>query len=201
MKKSIVCRKCRRAGEKLFLKGEKCLGAKCPFAKRAYAPGQHGAMRRRLSEYGMQLKEKQKAKHIFLLNEERFRKIYQDAMRQKGDSGLSLLKLLEMRLDNVVYRLGLADSRRKARQMITHGHILVNGKKVDVPGLRLRIGDEVALAKNSIEKFSPKMSEKTVPEWLTLNSKTFSGKVAAEPIREQMESLIDESAIIEYYSR
>ena len=206
MKKNIVCRKCRRSGEKLFLKGDKCLGPKCPFAKRPYAPGVHGQMRRRLSEYGTQLKEKQKAKNIFFLTEERFKRIFEKAQKDKGNAGLALVLGLEMRLDNIVFRLGMAQSRRLARQMITHGHILLNGKKVDIPSVKMKVNDEVSVNTKSLEKplfiaVKELFGSKPVPGWLEQNEKDLSGKVKALPTREQMESLVDESAIIEYYSR
>jgi small subunit ribosomal protein S4 len=206
MKKTIVCRKCRRAGMKLFLKGEKCLGAKCPVAKRAYAPGQHGAMRRRLSEYGLQLREKQKAKQIFLKNEEGFRKIYQLAEKVHGNIGDELLRGLEMHLDNIVYRLGFCSSRRQARQAVTHGHIYLNGKKRSVPSCSLQVNDVISLspiaAKNKyFQTRKDKLGKVTVPEWLELDAKNFSGKIKTLPTREQMEFLINESSIIEFYSR
>jgi len=204
MKKNIVCRKCRRAGVKLFLKGEKCLSPKCPFAKRSYAPGQHGAMRRRISEYGNQLREKQKAKQIFFLSEEKFRKIYEKASKAKGNVGEELLRNLEMRFDNIVFRLGLAASRRQARQFISHGQLLLNGKKVDVPSMTLKVGDEISFkpkAKNLISLRKTQLGKIAVPEWLELDVENIKGKVVALPTREQMESSINESAIIELYSR
>ncbi len=200
------CAQCRRAGVKLMLKGEKCLGPKCPFAKRSYAPGQHGPTSRRgkLSGYGAQLREKQKAKRTYGLIERQFSNYVNKASKKIGDTSKILLVMLESRLDNVVYRMGLGKSRLAARQIVSHGLITVNGRKVDVPSYNTKIGDVVALsskgkAKKGFENMAEKLSKVEAPAWLGLNVKDVSAKVLNTPQVE--DSGFNTKSIIEYYSR
>ncbi|TDT50406.1 30S ribosomal protein S4 [Fonticella tunisiensis] len=199
-----VCRLCRREGVKLYLKGEKCFTDKCPVAKRAYAPGQHGQNRKKLTNYGMQLREKQKAKRIYGILETQFRRYYEEAERQKGIAGENLLRLLEMRLDNVVYRLGFANSRPEARQLVRHGHFTVNGKKVNIPSYEVKVNDVIAVAEKSrqSEKFKA-LAEvaTTVPKWLTVDKDKMEGQVIALPQREDIDIPVNETLIVELYSR
>ncbi len=201
-----VCRLCRREGLKLYLKGDRCYSEKCAFAKRAYAPGQHGQSRKKVSEYGLQLREKQKARRIYGVQENQFRTYYEKANRQKGVTGENLLRLLERRLDNVVYRLGFASSRIDARQLVRHGHFTVNGKKVNIPSYLISVGEVIALSEKS--KSSPKfagmndiLAGKTPAAWLELDKNNISGKVIALPNREDIDSPITEQLIVELYSR
>ena len=200
------CAQCRRAGVKLMLKGEKCLGPKCPFAKRSYAPGQHGPDSRRgkLSGYGAQLKEKQKAKRTYGLIERQFANYVNKAGAKLGDTSKILLAMLEQRLDNVVYRMGLGKSRLAARQIVSHGLVTVNGKKVDVPSYNVKIGDIVALStkgknKKGFENIGEKLSKVETPAWLNLDVKNISAKVLNVPQVEDPGFSV--KAIIEYYSR
>lgn len=199
-----VCRLCRREGVKLYLKGEKCFTDKCPVAKRAYAPGQHGQNRKKLTNYGMQLREKQKAKRIYGILETQFRRYYEEAERQKGIAGENLLRLLEMRLDNVVYRLGFANSRPEARQLVRHGHFTVNGKKVNIPSYEVKVNDVIAVTEKSrqSEKFKA-LAEvaTTVPKWLTVDKDKMEGQVIALPQREDIDIPVNETLIVELYSR
>ncbi|MDW7673424.1 MAG: 30S ribosomal protein S4 [Bacillota bacterium] len=201
-----VCRLCRREGAKLFLKGDRCYTDKCAIDRRAYAPGQHGQMRKKVSEYGSQLREKQKAKRIYGVLESQFRRYYEEANRQKGITGDNLLRLLERRLDNVVYRLGFAGSRAEARQLVLHGHFTVNGKKVNIPSFLVRTGEEVAVRDKS--KASPRFKElaeavahKTPPAWLELDKDNLTGRVIALPSREEIDVPLEEHLIVELYSR
>ncbi len=207
MARNIVpdCRQCRREGCKLYLKGEKCL-KNCPFDKRPVIPGQHGASgaRKKISEYGMQLREKQKLRRAYCLLEKQFRLCFEKAAKSKGNTGFNLLKLLEMRLDNVVYRLGLGASRTQARQIVNHGHITVNGKKVNIPSYEVKVGDVIAVkeSKLGLEMFKSLKDNKPVtPKWLEYDAKTMSGKVVAEPVREDIDLNVKEHMIVEYYSR
>ncbi len=201
------CSQCRRAKEKLFLKGDKCAGPKCPMLKRPYAPGQHGPNKkgaRKLSDYGKQLKEKQEAKRSYGLRERQFANYVVEASGKTGDTGKFLLQYLESRLDNVVYRMGLAKSRALARQLTNHGHITVNGKKVDIPSYRVRVGEVIALSpkamkKKSFENISEILSKVEAPIWLGLEAKTASAKILNTPSVES--TPFSAKMIIEFYSR
>ncbi|SHG75108.1 SSU ribosomal protein S4P [Thermosyntropha lipolytica DSM 11003] len=202
-----VCRQCRREGEKLYLKGDRCYSDKCALERRPYAPGVHGQGRRqKLSEYGIQLREKQKTKRIYGVQERQFRNYFEKAERQKGITGENLLILLERRLDNVVYRLGFASSRKEARQLVNHGHFTVNGKKASIPSMLVKVGDVIQVREKS--KSSPKFQElkeqaayKTVPEWLSVDVENMSGTVLAYPTRDQIDTPVKEQLIVELYSR
>ena len=199
-----TCKLCRREGMKLFLKGDRCYTDKCAFVKRSYAPGQHGANRKKVSEYGMQLREKQKAKRIYGVLENQFRNTYERAEKIKGVTGENLLKLLEMRLDNVVFRLGFASSRVEARQLVNHGHFLVNGKKVDIASYKVSVNDVISVREKSraSEKFKTFVENpKALPQWLTANLENFEGKVVAEPSREDIDVPVNETLIVELYSK
>lgn len=199
-----VCRLCRREGIKLYLKGDKCYSDKCPVARRTYAPGQHGQSRRKLSNYGMQLREKQKAKRIYGILETQFREYYEKADRAKGITGENLLKMLEKRLDNTVFRLGFASSRSEARQLVRHGHFAVNGKKVNIPSYQVSAGDVITVRESSrsSEKFKG-LAEvaKTTPQWLEVDMDKLEGKVVAEPKREDIDIPVQETFIVELYSK
>ncbi len=198
------CKLCRREGQKLFLKGERCYSTKCALEKRNYAPGQHGQNRKKQSEYGTQLREKQKAKRFYGMQETQFRNLFDKAAKLAGKTGENLLILLETRLDNVVFRLGFAASRKEARQLVTHGHFTVNGKKVDIPSLELKAGDVVAVKEKSTK--SPKFKEVkemqiTVPAWLDVDVNKLQGKILAMPKREEIDTPIAEHLIVELYSK
>lgn len=199
-----VCRLCRREGIKLYLKGDKCYSDKCSVAKRAYAPGQHGQSRKKLSNYGIQLREKQKARRIYGVLESQFRDYYDKADRAKGVTGENLLRMLEKRLDNAVFRLGFAGSRAEARQLVRHGHFTVNGRKVNIPSYQVRVGDTIAVkaSSRSSEKFKA-LSEvsKATPQWLTADMEKLEGKVVAEPKREDIDIPVQETLIVELYSK
>ncbi len=204
--KGSVCRLCRREGIKLFLKGDRCYTDKCAITKRAYGPGQHGQRRKKVSEYGLQLREKQKARRFYGILEKQFRNYFVEADRQKGVTGENLLRLLERRLDNVVFRLGLAGSRPEARQLVRHGHFTLNGKKVNIPSLLVKVGDEIAVKEKSIS--NPKFKEiaeaamhKTPPAWLEVDKENLRGRVLAMPNREDIDIPIEEHLIVELYSR
>lgn len=189
---------------KLFLKGDRCYTDKCAFARRGYAPGQHGQNKKKLSNYGVQLREKQKAKRIYELLESQFRRYYEKADRMKGITGENLLKLLEMRLDNVVFRLGFGASRREARQLVTHGHFLVNGKKVNIPSYHVSVGDVITVSEKSRSSERFKMfaeNPKALPNWLQGNIENFEGKVIAEPTRADIDVPVNETLIVELYSK
>jgi len=202
-----VCRLCRREGMKLFLKGDRCYTGKCAIDRRQYAPGQHGQNRgKKPTEYGIQLREKQKARRFYGVMEGQFRRYFEEANRQKGMTGENLLRLLERRLDNVVYRLGFASSRPEARQLVRHGHFTVNGKRVDIPSYLVRVGETIAVKEDS--KNSPRIKEilqslgtKTVPGWLSLDANAAAGTVTALPSREDIQLPIQEHLIVEKYSR
>jgi len=200
------CRQCRREGEKLFLKGERCYTDKCGIEKRPYPPGQAGKKRPRDSEYRLQLREKQKAKRIYGVLEKQFRTYYQIATRQPGIKGENLLRLLESRLDNAVYRLGFASSRDEARQMVRHGHFTVDGGRVDIPSYRVRPGAVIAVGEKAKELTSLKAalissSKIEVPGWLEVDVEKLQGKVLSLPSREQIEAPIREQLIVELYSK
>lgn len=197
------CKQCRREGCKLFLKGERCL-TKCSFDKRPVVPGQHGTARKKISEYGLQLREKQKVRRAYGMLEKQFRIYYEKATKSKEGTGWALLKMLELRLDNVVYRLGLGDSRTESRQIVNHGHITVNGKKVNIPSYQVKVGDVIAVkeSKQSLEMFSSLKSVKVnTPKWLEFNSESLTGKVLANPERDDIDLNIKEHLIVEFYSR
>jgi len=201
-----VCRLCRREGAKLYLKGDRCYSNKCSIDRRQYAPGQHGQRRTKVSEYGLQLREKQKARRIYGVLEKQFRGYFAEADRQGGIAGENLLRLLERRLDNVVHRLGLSGSRNEARQLVTHGHFLVNGKKVDIPSFLVKVGDVITL--KAASKDTPRVKElieqsgtKTPPAWLELDAEQAIGKVLAMPSREEIDVPVQEHLIVELYSR
>ncbi len=200
------CRLCRREGEKLFLKGERCYTDKCSIAKRAYAPGQHGQAKKKMSEYGIQLREKQKVRRFYGVLEGQFSEYFEMAARRKGITGENLLQILETRLDNVVYRLGLGTSRPESRQLVTHGHFTVNGKRVNIPSYLLKVGDVIALAPKSrssekVKAISDITGGKVVPKWLEYDAENFTGKVAALPAREDIDLPIKEHLIVELYSK
>ena len=199
-----TCRLCRREGMKLFLKGDRCYTGKCAFDRRSYAPGQHGANKKKISGYGVQLREKQKAKRIYGVLESQFRSYYEKAENMKGITGENLLKLLEMRLDNVVFKLGYGASRNEARQLVTHGHFLVNGKKVDIASYKVSVNDVISVSEKSIgsEKFKTfAENPKALPKWLEANVENYEGKVVAEPTREDIDVPVNETLIVELYSK
>lgn len=200
-----VCRLCRREGCKLFLKGDRCYSGKCSYVKRPVAPGVQSKSRKKVSEYGLQLREKQKVKRAYGMLESQFEKYYGIAERMKGKTGVNLLQLLESRLDNVVYRLGLGDSRAQARQIVLHGHILVNGKKVDISSYFVQVGDEITVKKKlaDTEKFKEirEGEARPMPSWLTMDNANLTGRVVAVPAREDIDLTIEEHLIVEYYSK
>jgi len=201
-----VCRLCRREMQKLYLKGDRCYSDKCAMERRAYPPGQHGQSRSKLTDYGIQLREKQKVKRIYGLVEKQFKLTYKRAARMKGVTGHNLLILLERRLDNVVYRLGFANSRRQARQWVRHGHILVNGRRVDIPSALVKVGDEITVKEKSrkipqLQQAMEAVARRGVPSWLELDAKNFTGRVKAMPSREELTMPMQEQLIVELYSR
>ena len=198
------CRLCRREGTKLFLKGDRCYSTKCAMEKRSYAPGQHGQGRSKASDYALQLREKQKTKRFYGLQEAQFRNLFEKADRKAGITGENLLVLLETRLDNVVFRLGFASSRKEARQLVSHGHFTVNGKKVNIPSYTVKAGDVIKVKEKSTN--SPKFKEVkemtiTVPEWITVDVEKLEGKVLSIPTREQIDTPVAEHLIVELYSK
>jgi len=200
------CRLCRREGEKLFLKGTRCYTDKCAVARRNQAPGQHGAKKKKLSDYGVQLREKQKAKVFYGVLESQFRKYFEMASNKKGITGENLLQILETRLDNIVYRMGLGTSRAEARQIVRHGHITVNGKKVNIPSYLVEKEDVIALAESSMndEKFKAIMEQtagRTVPAWIDFNAEKKKATVLALPKREEIDLPVREHLIVELYSK
>jgi small subunit ribosomal protein S4 len=204
-----VCKLCRREGEKLFLKGERCFSPKCAFERRPYAPGAHGRQsqfRRKESDYSMQLRAKQKARRVYGIFERQFRRYFREAQRQKGLTGLNLLILLESRLDNVVYRLGFASSRAQARQLVQHGHFEVNGRKTSVPSYLVQAGDVIAVQGASrdaahFKEVTELVDASQVPAWLSLDLPNLTGKVIDLPSRDDIDISLDEQLIVEYYSR
>lgn len=200
------CRLCRREGDKLFLKGERCYTNKCSVSRRQYAPGQHGQSKKKMSEYGIQLREKQKARRFYGILESQFRNYFGMAVKQKGITGENLLQILESRFDNIVYRLGLATSRPEARQLVRHGHFTVNGAKVNIPSMLLNPGDVVAIKDKfrSSEKAKAIVEiagGKVVPKWLEFDAENLSGKVVSLPSREEIDLPIREHLIVELYSK
>jgi len=200
-----VCRLCRREGQKLYLKGDKCYTDKCPVTRRNYAPGQHGQNRKKLTGYGIQLREKQKVRRYYGVSESQMRKYFEMAEKTAGITGENLLRILESRLDNVVYRLGLAASRAEARQLVTHGHFRVNGKKVNIPSYLTSVGDTIEVKETS--KSSPRFKELqegfqgNVVPWLQVDMENMSGKVVSMPSREDIDLPIQEHLIVELYSK
>ena len=200
------CKLCRREGEKLFLKGERCYTNKCSVSRRAYAPGQHGQQRKKMSEYGLQLREKQKVRRFYGVLETQFRNYFSMAVKRKGVTGENLLKILESRLDNVVYRLGLSTSRPEARQLVRHGHYTVNGKKADIPSILLEPGDVVAVkdkfkSSSKVKSIIDIAGGKVVPKWLDFDAENLTGKVITLPARAEIDLPIREHLIVERYSR
>jgi small subunit ribosomal protein S4 len=201
-----VCRLCRREGNKLFLKGSRCYTEKCAIERRSYAPGQHGQARLRISEYQTQLREKQKLKRIYGLLERQFRGYFKKAARKKGVTGENLLQMLERRVDNVVYRLGFCSSRKEARQMVTHGHFLVNGRKVDVASFLVKNGDVVELkpASRQLPQIQASLTAaegRGIPQWLDLDKANFKGGMNALPTKEELAIPVNEQLVVELYSR
>lgn len=204
--RASVCRLCRREGLKLFLKGERCYTDKCAIERRNYPPGQHGQGRVKFSEYSLQLREKQKLKRMYRLLEGQFRRLFDKADRAKGITGESLMILLERRLDNMVYRLGFANSRAEARQLVRHGHFLVNGRKVDIPSALLKVGDVVTVRERShkvvrIQEALELSQRRGVPEWLEVDRPNFTGRIRALPARTDLTMPINEKLVVELYSK
>ena len=199
------CRLCRREGLKLFLKGDRCYTDKCAFAKRAYAPGQHGQGRKKVSNYGEQLREKQKVKRIYGVLETQFRLTFERAEKMQGMAGENLLNLLERRLDNVVYRMGLAASRKEARQLVRHGHFNLNGHKANIPSMTISVGDVITVKETSRSSVKIKSlvenSTRVAPKWLDVNLESMSAKMVANPTREDIDLEVAEHLIVELYSK
>lgn len=202
-----VCRQCRREKLKLFLKGDRCYSDKCAFERRAFAPGQHGQARmRKVSDYALQLREKQKVKRLYGMLEGQFHRYFVEAERRRGVTGENLLQMLESRLDNVVYRLGFASSRSQARHLVRHNHFLLNGHKVNIPSLQVSVDDVITLREKSrevevIKESLSAMARRGVPTWLECNQESFSGTVKARPNREELTLPIQEQLIVELYSK
>ncbi len=201
-----VCRLCRREGQKLFLKGERCYSEKCSMGRRAYAPGQHGQGRKKTSEYGLQLRAKQRARRYYGVNESQFHHYFEIAERKTGVTGENLLRILESRLDNVVYRAGFASSRVEARQIVGHGHFEVNGKRVDIASYLLKAGDVITICEKSrasekIKAVLEANAGRPVPQWLDANAESFSVKVVNLPERDAIDAPIEEQLIVEFYSK
>ncbi|MDR0885650.1 MAG: 30S ribosomal protein S4 [Clostridiales Family XIII bacterium] len=198
------CRLCRRESQKLFLKGERCYSTKCALEKKNYPPGQHGQGRKKVSDYGLQLREKQKAKRFYGLLEKQFKNTFVKASKRKGMTGENLLIMLESRLDNVVFRMGFASSRKEARQLVVHGHFLVDGKKVDIPSYEVKAGQQISVKTKSQD--SPKFKEIrdmqiTVPAWITVDVQKLTGQVVAIPTRADIDTPVAEHLIVELYSK
>jgi len=201
-----ACRLCRREGTKLFLKGERCMTGKCAIDRRSTAPGQHGAANKKVREYGMQLREKQKTRRYYGVLEKQFLNYYAEAERKTGMTGENLLALLERRLDNVVYRMGMAESRRAARQMVLHAHFTLNGKKVTIPSISVKVGDVIAVKESSrdltvVKALLENLASKITPKWLEVNKETGTAKVIALPAREDIDFDFNEQLIVELYSK
>ncbi len=201
-----VCRQCRREGQKLFLKGERCYSEKCSIAIRNYAPGQHGQGRKKSSEYGLQLRAKQRARRFYGVAEHQFRHYYEMAVKKQGVTGTNLLRILESRLDNVVYRAGFASSRAEARQLVGHGHFEVDGHRVDIASYLLKAGEVVTVCEKAraTDKFKAVVeanSARPVPAWLEVNRDNFEVKVTVLPERDQIEVPVEEQLIVEFYSK
>ncbi len=204
--KESVCRLCRREGLKLFLKGDRCFSDKCAFERRGYAPGDHGQIRKKFSDYGVQLREKQKLKRMYGLLERQFRGYFEKADRQKGITGTNLLLFLERRLDNMVFRMGFANSRNEARQLVKHNHFLVNGKPVNIPSYLVDVGGEVQVREKSrkVERILEAMeivARRGIPQWLELDKDNFKGVVKALPSRDELVMPVQEQLVVELYSK
>ena len=205
--KDAVCRLCRREGMKLFLKGPKCFTDKCPVEKRNFAPGQHGKDRKaKVVGYGLQLREKQKAKRIYFTQEGQFRNYFEKAVRSKGVTGELLLQQLERRLDSVIYRLGFGISRRQARQLVRHGHVAVHGRKVNIPSYQVNVGDEITVRETSrklplLEQAKEFAAHQPAPTWLEIDRDNYTGRVLALPKREDLQLPVNEQLIVELYSK
>ena len=204
--KEAVCRLCRREGAKLYLKGDRCFSEKCAFTRKGYIPGEHGQSRQKISEYGMQLREKQRARRIYGVLEKQFRRYFKEADRRKGVTGEILLQILESRLDNMVFRMGFARSRAEARQLIRHGHFEVNVRKVDIPSFQTRPGDTISVRENRrsrdlFKEIADWGSTQGTGEWLEVDRENMSGKVVRFPTREELDVPITEHLIVEFYSR
>ena len=201
-----VCRLCRAEGTKLFLKGDRCYTEKCGLTKRNSRPGQHGTRRGKMSEYGLRLREKQKLRRFYGLNETQFSTIYEKASNLPGQTGHNFLQLLERRIDNVVYRLGFGVSRSQARQLVAHGHFTVNGRKLDIPSALLKPGDVVAVAEGSrevvlLKENSEAAAVRSIPAWLSFSPDSMTGNVLTVPIREQIEVPVNDQLVVEFYAR
>ena len=201
-----VCKLCRREGTKLFLKGDRCTSGKCALDRRSTAPGQHGAANKKQREYGMQLREKQKTKRYYGILEKQFKNYFVEADRKEGMTGENLLKLIERRLDNVVYRMGMAESRKEARQLVLHEHFELNGKKVNIPSIIVGLGDVVAVKENfrdsaKCKELAEGLQSKNAPKWLDVDKTALSAKVVALPAREDIDFEINEQLIVEFYSK
>ena len=201
-----ACRLCRREGTKLFLKGERCMTGKCALDRRSTAPGQHGAANKKQREYGMQLREKQKTRRYYGILEKQFKSYYAEASRKEGMTGENLIKLIERRLDNVVYRMGMAESRREARQLVLHEHFTLNGKKVNIPSIIVSAGDVVAVKENfrgsaQCKALAEALQTKNAPKWLDVDKTALSAKVVALPERDDVDFEINEQLIVEFYSK
>ena len=204
--KDSFCRLCRREGLKLFLKGDRCYSEKCSFERRSYAPGEHGQLRRKYSDYGVQLREKQKLKRMYGLLERQFRGYFEKADRQKGITGTNLLLFLERRLDNMIFRMGFANSRTEARQLVRHNHFSVNGKAVNIPSYIVNVGSEIGVREKSrkVERILDAMetvARRGIPQWLELDKDNFKGIVKALPSREELTMPIQEQLVVELYSK
>jgi small subunit ribosomal protein S4 len=202
-----VCRLCRRYGDKLYLKGERCMGPKCAFERRPSPPGQQRfARRRRVSDRSLQLREKQRARFTYGIMEKQFRRYYRDAIRRSGVTGENLVRMLEMRLDNAVFRLGFGDSRAQARQLVRHGHFALNGRVTDIPSCALKVGDEIAWSEKGKRTEIMKIMQETlqgkeVPDWLGVDSAAMTGRIIAQPDVAQVGAKFDPAVIVEFYSR
>ena len=201
-----ACRLCRREGLKLFLKGDRCYSEKCAFERRSYAPGEHGQIRKKHSDYGVQLRAKQKLKRMYGLLEKQFRGYFEKADRQKGITGTNLLLFLERRLDNMVFRMGFANSRNEARQLVRHNHFLVSGKPVNIPSFLVRVGDDIQVREGSrkverIQEALETVARRGVPPWLELDKENFKGKVKVFPVRDELTMPVQEQLVVELYSK
>jgi len=204
--KDAVCRLCRREGTKLFLKGDRCFSAKCGIERRAYPPGQHGQGRARFSDYGVQLREQQKVKRMYGLLEKQFSDTMKRASRMKGRAGENLLVLLECRLDNVIFRMGFSTSRAEARQLVRHGHFLINGRRASIPSMLVKAGEVISVSEKSrkiarIAGALETLESRSVPQWVEINKEAFEGTVKSLPVREDITMPIQEQLIVEWYSR
>jgi small subunit ribosomal protein S4 len=201
-----ACRLCRREGLKLFLKGDRCYSEKCAFERRGYAPGEHGQIRKKHSDYGVQLRAKQKLKRMYGLQEKQFRGYFEKADRQKGITGTNLLLFLERRLDNMVFRMGFANSRNEARQLVRHNHFLVSGKPVNIPSFLVKIGDDIQVREGSrkverILEAVETVARRGVPPWLELDKENFKGTVKVLPVRDELTMPVQEQLVVELYSK